>query len=97
LGLDDLGSGNGCGDYLHDVLKQMAAYQSKAGEESSKSSGDQKSSAGSSSDKGKSGGLEIKNLIIACHSGGGDLMRDATGHLGDLESKLKECWGFDCM
>src|SRR5262249_9315295 len=33
----------------------------------------------------------------ACHSGGGELMREVTGHLGDDESKLKECWGFDCM
>jgi hypothetical protein len=93
LGLGDLGSGKACGEYLQDVLKQIAAYQSKSGgattSDSNKSSDD--------ADKGKSGGLSIKNLILACHSGGGELMREATGHLGDLESKLKECWGFDCM
>jgi hypothetical protein len=49
LGLGDLGAGNGCGDYLHDVLNQIALYQSK-------SSSDQKSSDASTSDQSKSGG-----------------------------------------
>src|SRR5215470_11563545 len=36
-------------------------------------------------------------LVIACHSGGGDLMRVATESLGAYTSNLTECWGFDCM
>src|SRR5207237_7866772 len=41
--------------------------------------------------------LNIKTLVLACHSGGGDLMRQATGTLGSLLPQLKECWGYDCM
>jgi hypothetical protein len=42
-----------------------------------------------------SGGID--KLVLACHSAGGNMMRKATGMLGSLDSKLKECWGFDCM
>ncbi len=41
--------------------------------------------------------LEIDNLIIASHSAGGGLMRQAAGALGTLKPKLKQCWGFDCL
>ena len=41
--------------------------------------------------------LKITNLIIAGHSGGGDMMRAATGAFGKMLPNLKECWGFDCM
>lgn len=41
--------------------------------------------------------LEIKNLVLACHSGGGEGMRSLHGTLGKHRSKLKECWGFDCL
>jgi hypothetical protein len=40
---------------------------------------------------------DIKNLIIACHSGGGEGMRNMVGTLGKFQSKLQECWGFDCL
>jgi hypothetical protein len=40
----------------------------------------------------------VERFVLACHSGGGTLMRKITGVLGpDLGPKLKECWGFDCM
>jgi hypothetical protein len=40
----------------------------------------------------------VDRFVLACHSGGGTLMRQITGVLGpDLGKKLKECWGFDCM
>ena len=41
--------------------------------------------------------LRINTLIIAGHSAGGLMMRDAVGALGDLKANLKECWGFDCI
>jgi len=41
--------------------------------------------------------LDIKNLAIACHSGGGEGMRYLVGTLGKYQPKLKECWGFDCL
>lgn len=41
--------------------------------------------------------LEIKNLVLACHSGGGEGMRSLHGTLGKHRAKLRECWGFDCL
>lgn len=41
--------------------------------------------------------LDIKNLAIACHSGGGEGMRYLVGTLGKFQASLKECWGFDCL
>lgn len=41
--------------------------------------------------------LDIKNLVIACHSGGGAGMRKLVGALGKYQSRLRECWGFDCL
>ena len=41
--------------------------------------------------------LDIKNLILACHSGGGSAMRGLVGTLGKYESRLRECWGLDCL
>jgi hypothetical protein len=39
----------------------------------------------------------LNKLVVACHSGGGALMRQLMGTLGDYESKLIACWGFDCL
>lgn len=39
----------------------------------------------------------IKNLVIACHSGGGAGMRKLIGNLGKHRSMLRECWGLDCL
>jgi hypothetical protein len=41
--------------------------------------------------------LTIKNLVVAGHSGGGTHMLKAVDALDDLKSKLRECWGFDCL
>lgn len=41
--------------------------------------------------------LQIDTLIIAGHSAGGLMMRDAVGALGRFRPNLKECWGFDCI
>lgn len=41
--------------------------------------------------------LQIGKLIIACHSGGGNAMRNLVGSLGKHQSQLKACWGFDCL
>lgn len=41
--------------------------------------------------------LDIRNLVIACHSGGGVGMRSLVGTLGKHRAKLKGCWGFDCL
>ena len=41
--------------------------------------------------------LHLRNLVIACHSGGGAGMRNLVGALGRYKLNLKACWGFDCL
>jgi hypothetical protein len=41
--------------------------------------------------------LDIKNLILACHSGGGVAMRNVVATLGGFKAKLRECVGLDCL
>lgn len=41
--------------------------------------------------------LHLRNLVIACHSGGGQGMRNLVGALGRYKRNLKACWGFDCL
>jgi hypothetical protein len=41
--------------------------------------------------------LEIKNLVVACHSAGGVAMRNIVRTLGAFEAKLRECVGLDCL
>jgi len=41
--------------------------------------------------------LRIGKLIIACHSGGGNGMRNLVGSLGKYQPNLSACWGFDCL
>jgi hypothetical protein len=41
--------------------------------------------------------LQIGKLVIACHSGGGNGMRNLVGSLGKYQSSLTACWGFDCL
>jgi hypothetical protein len=86
LKLGNLGEGAGCNLYLKQVMTALTDWHVQTFL------------------TGEIGGItvrkpdfQIRNLIIACHSGGGDLMRTATGALGDLKPVLKECWGFDCM
>jgi hypothetical protein len=39
----------------------------------------------------------IKNLVVACHSGGGVAMRYGVRTLGAFERRLRECIGLDCL
>jgi hypothetical protein len=42
-------------------------------------------------------GLLLGNLVIACHSGGGEGMRYLVDSLGHYKRNLAACWGFDCL
>lgn len=86
LRIGNLGEGKGCQLYLEQVMEALTDWYVDtfiAGE--------------AAQIGGRPPNFQIDHLIIACHSGGGDLMRAATGALGDLKLSLKECWGFDCM
>jgi hypothetical protein len=41
--------------------------------------------------------LQLGKLVVACHSGGGNGMRNLVGSLGKYQSNLTACWGFDCL
>lgn len=41
--------------------------------------------------------LRLGKLVIACHSGGGEGMRNLVDALGRYRGHLAECWGFDCL
>src|SRR5439155_10813414 len=41
--------------------------------------------------------LTLGKLILAGHSAGGALMREASKHLGVFKDNLEQCWGFDCF
>lgn len=57
--------------------------------------------------KGQAAAPTVKNLILACHSGGGKVMLEAAdqaagtskpgGNSQGFGSALQECWGFDCL
>jgi hypothetical protein len=57
--------------------------------------------------QGRSAVPTVKNLILACHSGGGKVMLEAAeqaagtrtpgGNKQGFGSALQECWGFDCL
>ena len=38
----------------------------------------------------------LRNLILACHSGGGAPMRSLANGTDRALASLRECWGFDC-
>ena len=40
---------------------------------------------------------QIRNLVLACHSGGGAEMRAMVQTLGKYQTNLKQCWAFDCL
>lgn len=46
---------------------------------------------------GSAAKLTMKHLVVACHSGGGALMRRLVGRSGDFAGRLRACWGFDCL
>jgi hypothetical protein len=39
----------------------------------------------------------IRNLVLACHSGGGWPMRQLATLPSQNASAIRECWGFDCL
>ena len=39
---------------------------------------------------------QIGSIILACHSGGGQPMRELALAQNKCAGKIKECWGFDC-
>jgi hypothetical protein len=39
----------------------------------------------------------LNNLILACHSGGGFPMRQLAIGADAAASRIRECWGFDCL
>jgi hypothetical protein len=39
----------------------------------------------------------VRYLALACHSGGGQPMRQIARGTAKYASNLRECWGFDCM
>jgi hypothetical protein len=45
--------------------------------------------------------ITVDRLVIACHSGSGQIMMNACDELSSdtwwFKDQLKECWGFDCM
>ena len=81
----DIGTGSACEDYLDEVLDAMAPALPRQ-------PASQRSDEASAS-------LDIENLYIGCHSGGGIAMKTIVGgnSLGKYKSKLKQCWGFDCI
>jgi len=38
----------------------------------------------------------LQNLVLACHSGGGKVMRELAGGRDRAAALVRECWGFDC-
>jgi hypothetical protein len=43
------------------------------------------------------GPTDIGRLVVAWHSGSGDVAMKVTNNLGKYADVLKECWGYDCM
>ena len=85
LKIGDLGQSTNLKRYLEEVLAAMTQWVVDT------------LIAGEIAQSGRPPDYQVGNLVIACHSGGGDLMRIATGALGSLSENLRECWGFDCL
>jgi hypothetical protein len=78
--------GKAADDYLAKVLEGVANFLGGKGQ----------SLKGSDGKEAKA--FAIKNLILACHSGGGVAMRAYVKGLGSGNaSALKGCWCFDCL
>jgi len=39
----------------------------------------------------------VGNIVLACHSGGGKVMRRLVQMTHRYSNKIRECWGFDCL
>jgi hypothetical protein len=82
LGLGKLGQGVGMQQYLQEILGALANFQKSV----------------SSHPDAPAPNIKIDKLVLACHSGGGELMRTASDTLDDFRTNnLVECWGFDCL
>jgi hypothetical protein len=78
--------GKAADSYLAKVLEGLANFLVSKGEKLNDSAGKPATA------------FTIKNLILACHSGGGVAMRAFVSGLGSgNKTALKGCWCFDCM
>jgi hypothetical protein len=78
--------GKAADDYLAKVLEGLASFLDGKGQALTGSDGKPRTA------------FTIKNLILACHSGGGVAMRAFVGGLGSTNTAaLKGCWCFDCL
>jgi hypothetical protein len=78
--------GKAADSYIAKVLQGLANFL------------DSKGQALKSSDGKAATAFTVKNLILACHSGGGVAMRAFVGGLGNTNTAaLKGCWCFDCL
>jgi hypothetical protein len=96
----DLNQGSFGEIYLKQVLAALAALRDPdADPDPAPSVGDPWTPQWSGIGPGPAAGPQIKlrDLIIGCHSGGGEGMRYLVGNLGRYRFHLKECWGFDCL
>jgi hypothetical protein len=79
--------GKAADDYLKKILEGLANFVNSKGQ-----------ALKDSSDGKPAKAFTIKNLILACHSGGGMAMRAFVKGLGSGNtSALKGCWCFDCL
>jgi hypothetical protein len=78
--------GKAADDYLTKVLEGLANFLDSKGQKLK------------STDGKEAKAFTIKNLILACHSGGGVAMRAYVKGLGSGNTTaLKGCWCFDCL
>jgi len=78
--------GKAADDYLSKVLEGIGNFLASKGQALTGSDGKPRDS------------FTIKNLILACHSGGGVAMRAFVTGLGNSNTAaLKGCWCFDCL
>jgi hypothetical protein len=82
----EAGLGKAADSYLAKVLEGLASFLDGKGQALAGSDGKPRTA------------FTIKNLILACHSGGGVAMRAFVGGLGNNnKAALKGCWCFDCL
>jgi hypothetical protein len=82
----EAGLGKAADGYLAKVLEGLASFLDSKGQALTGSDGKPRTA------------FAIKNLILACHSGGGVAMRAFVGGLGtNNTAALKGCWCFDCL
>jgi len=78
-----LGGGTATETYLDQVLGALADWYAQS----------RSTQAGTN----QTPNLQIADLYVAGHSGGGNAIRNSVGALGRYTDALRECWGFDCL